>query len=59
MAATVEAIMRDVDDCDCVAVTLDDDPGAELLRWQRRFLYFRPDEIEPIDVSPAAPEATP
>jgi len=64
LTATVESIMRDVDDCDCVAVTLDDDPGAELLRWQRRFLYFRLDEIEPIDASAAAassaaPEATP
>jgi hypothetical protein len=58
MAATVEAIMRDVDDCDCVAVTLEDDPAAELLRWHRRFLYFRPDEIELLDVSSATPEAT-
>jgi hypothetical protein len=44
-----EAVMRDVEDRDCLAVTLDDDPAAELLRWQRRFLYFRPDEIEPLE----------
>jgi hypothetical protein len=49
MTATVEAIMRDVEQRDCLAVTLDDDPGADLLRWQRRFLYFLPDEIEPLD----------
>ena len=49
MAATVEAVMRDVEDRDCLAVTLDDDPAADLLRWQRRFLYFHLDEIEPID----------
>jgi hypothetical protein len=49
MTATVEALVRDVEDRDCLAVTLDDDPGADLLRWQRRFLYFHPDEIEPLD----------
>jgi hypothetical protein len=49
MAATVEAVMRDVEDRDCLAVTLDDDPGAEIMRWQRRFLYFHPDEVEPLD----------
>ena len=49
MAATVEAVVRDVEDRDCLAVTLDDDPAADLLRWQRRFLYFHLDEIEPID----------
>jgi len=48
MTATVEAVLRDVDHNDCVAVTLDDDPGSEILRWQRRFLYFYPDEIEPL-----------
>jgi len=51
MIATVEAVVRDVEDRDCLAVTLDDDPAAELLRWQRRFLYFRPDEIEPLDAA--------
>jgi hypothetical protein len=55
MAATVEAVVRDVEDRDCLAVTLDDDPAAELLRWQRRFLYFHPDEIEPLDGSEPAP----
>jgi len=54
MTATVEAVLRDVDNNDCLAVTLDDDPGSEILRWQRRFLYFYPDEIEPLD-SPEAP----
>jgi hypothetical protein len=56
MAATVEAVVRDVEDRDCLAVTLDDDPAADLLRWQRRFLYFHLDEIEPIDsTSPTLP----
>ena len=53
MTATVEAVLRDVDHNDCVAVTLDDDPGSEILRWQRRFLYFYPDEIEPLDPAEA------
>jgi hypothetical protein len=53
LTATVEAVFRDVDDNDCVAVTVDGDPAAELLRWHRRFLYFHPDEIEPLD-APAA-----
>jgi len=55
MTATVEAIMRDVEQRDCLAVTLDDDPGADLLRWQRRFLYFLPDEVEPLDPTEAEP----
>ncbi|HEY7371602.1 MAG TPA: hypothetical protein VIF57_05435 [Polyangia bacterium] len=59
MAATVEAVMRDVEDRDCLAVTLDDDPGAEILRWQRRFLYFHPDEVEPLDAAAAPPPAGP
>jgi len=46
LTATVETVMRDVEDRDCVAVTVDGDPAAEILRWQRRFLYFYPDEIE-------------
>ena len=30
-----------------MAVTLDDDPGADLRRGSGRFYYFRPDELEP------------
>jgi hypothetical protein len=56
MTATVEAVLRDVEDRDCLAVTLDDDPAAELLRWQRRYLYFHLDEIEPMAPSPSSPE---
>jgi hypothetical protein len=48
LTATVETVMRDVENRDCLAVTLDADPGAEILRWHRRFLYFYPDEIEPL-----------
>jgi hypothetical protein len=51
LTATVEAIMRDVEDQDCLAVTIDDDPAREILRWQRRFHYFYPDEVDPLDGS--------
>jgi hypothetical protein len=44
--ATVEAVLHDVDDETHLAVTLDDDPGADLQRAEGRFLYFRPEEVE-------------
>ena len=44
--ATVAGIFHDVDGADHVAVTLDDDPASEMFEWQRRYLYFHPDEIE-------------
>jgi len=48
MTATVAAVMRDVEDQDCLAVTIDDDPAAELVRWRQRYHYFYPDEVEPV-----------
>ena len=44
--ATVKGVFNDVDGDQHVAVALDDDPAADLLEWQGRFLYFHPDEIE-------------
>ncbi|MEV0688885.1 hypothetical protein [Streptomyces sp. NPDC050388] len=54
--ARVAAVFHDVDDSVYLAVTLDDDPGAELNGWYGRFHYFRPDELEPLEprVSPHA-----
>lgn len=46
--ATVEGVFSDVDGDRHLAVTLDDDPAAELHQWYGRFLYFHPDEVEPI-----------
>ncbi|MEX5632312.1 hypothetical protein [Parafrankia sp. FMc2] len=46
-AATVATVLHDVDGQTHVAVTLDDDPGADLRREFGRFLYFTPDELEP------------
>jgi hypothetical protein len=48
LTATVEAVMRDIEDRPWLAVTVDDDPATELYRQQRRFLYFYPDELEPL-----------
>jgi hypothetical protein len=45
--ATVEAVFLDVDGSRHLAVTLDEDPAADLQRWHGRFLYFSPDEVEP------------
>ena len=48
MIATVEGVFFDVDGDQHVAVTIDDDPAAELHQWHGRFLYFHPDEVEPV-----------
>ncbi|MFN2490883.1 MAG: hypothetical protein ABR529_14350 [Actinomycetota bacterium] len=47
--ARVEAVFLDVDDNNHLAVTLEDDPAADLHRSHGRFLYFNPDELEPLD----------
>ena len=50
--AMVEAVLHDVDGQVHVAVSPDHDPLAELQRSHGRFLYFAPDEIEPVDPDP-------
>jgi len=55
--ARVEKVLLDVNDAQHVAVTIDDDPSAELHQWYGRFHYYGIDEIEPLgagDVAPAA-----
>ncbi|MBE1499350.1 hypothetical protein H4696_006450 [Amycolatopsis lexingtonensis] len=49
--ATVRTVLSDVDGGTHVAVTLDDDPGADLQHAQGRYRYFSPDEIEPLEVA--------
>jgi hypothetical protein len=44
--ATVERVLHDVDGSRFVAVTVDDDPGADLFDWYGRHYQFTPDEIE-------------
>jgi len=47
-AATVREVKRDVDGRDCFAVTIDDDPAADLHCWHGRYHYFYADEVEPL-----------
>jgi hypothetical protein len=49
--AIVEAVLHDVDGQVHLAVLPVDDPAADLQRQHGRFLYFAPDEVEPL-VSP-------
>jgi hypothetical protein len=46
--AVVEAVVHDVDGNVHVAVTPSDDPDADIQRGHGRFLYFAPDELEPV-----------
>jgi len=45
--ATIEKLLQDVDERLYFAVTVDGDPGQELLRDTGRFLYFFEGEVEP------------
>jgi hypothetical protein len=47
-------VLFDVDGSAHLAVTLHDDEAADLMQMHGRFLYFAPDEVEPVD--PAAAE---
>ncbi|EDY51983.1 conserved hypothetical protein [Streptomyces clavuligerus] len=49
--ALVEAVLHDVDGSVHLAVTVEDDPGADLWRAQGRFRYFQPDEVTPLEAS--------
>jgi hypothetical protein len=46
--ATVAGVFQDVEGDFHVAVTVDDDPATEELSWQGRYLFFHPDEVEPL-----------
>jgi len=47
-AALVEAVLFDVDGHVHLALVPEDDPAAEMQRNHGRFLYFAPDEVEPL-----------
>ncbi len=47
-AATVERIYRAYDDQVHLGVTVDDDPGQDIMRDIGRFLFFSPTEVEVI-----------
>ena len=46
--ARVTSVHEDVDGNQHVAVVVDDDPAADLHDWYGRYLYFSPDEVEPL-----------
>ena len=50
--AVVEAVLHDVDGLAHLALSVVDDPGADLRRDHGRFLYFAPDEVEPLSAAP-------
>ncbi|MEU1403193.1 hypothetical protein ABZ471_12655 [Streptomyces sp. NPDC005728] len=58
-SARVAALFHDVDGSVHLAVTVDDDPAAELHGWYGRFHYFRPDEVEPLAHADAPAPADP
>ncbi|MFZ2062389.1 MAG: hypothetical protein WAU82_15365 [Candidatus Binatus sp.] len=49
--ARVEAVYFDVEEHEYLAVTLEDDPAADFMQTHGRFLYFYPDEVEPLEVN--------
>jgi hypothetical protein len=53
--ARVQAVLLDVDDARHVAVTVEDDPGADLHQWYGRYRYFAPDELVPLDDEEPSP----
>jgi hypothetical protein len=58
-AATVAAVLHDVDGQLHLAVTVDEDPGSDLKASHGRYLYFAPDEVEPIDTARSSPQEPP
>jgi hypothetical protein len=54
--ARVASVHEDVEGNTHVGVVVDDDPAAELHDWYGRYLYFSPDEVEPLEAKePAKP----
>ena len=47
--ARVTSVHEDVEGNRHVAVVVEDDPAADLHDWYGRYLYFSPDEIEPLE----------
>jgi hypothetical protein len=45
-AATIERIYIDYEDGVHLGVTVDDDPGQDLMRASGRYLFFKPEEVE-------------
>ena len=54
--ARVTSVHEDVDGEQHVGVVVEDDPAADLHEWYGRYLYFSPDEIEPLGTAETSPE---
>jgi hypothetical protein len=49
--ARVTSVHEDVDGNQHVGVVVEDDPAADLHDWYGRYLYFAPDEVEPLEIT--------
>jgi hypothetical protein len=54
--ARVASVHETVDGETHIGVVIEDDPAADLHEWYGRYLYFAPDEVEPIDTQELSPE---
>jgi hypothetical protein len=54
--ARVTSVHEDVDGNQHVGVVVDDDPAADLHDWYGRYLYFAPDEVEPLETKHTSTE---
>ena len=54
--ARVTGVHTDVDGATHVGVVLVDDPAADLHEWYGRYLYFGPDELEPLGTTSSGPD---
>lgn len=54
--ARVTSVHETVDGETHVGVVIEDDPAADLHEWYGRYLYFAPDEVEPLDIQELSPE---
>ena len=50
-SARVTSVHEDVDGNQHVGVVVEDDPAADLHEWYGRYLYFSPDEVEPLETT--------
>jgi hypothetical protein len=48
--ARVTSVHEDVEGNKHLGVVVDDDPAADLHDWYGRYLYFSPDEVEPLEL---------
>ena len=57
IVATITALRRAEKERDDLNQMIDD-PAADLHEWYGRFLYFAPDELQPLDLEPADTHST-